>query len=127
MKVEAGQSVNITCSFVYDSPSFTVKWTRGCDHSVSLSDQTCYNGRINHSDAEFTMITTDSGTSFCKRNSILTIVNVMEIDSGIYCCHIQTVRGHKGDGSGTRLEVIPRTSIAGILFLVTYSSCYWHI
>ncbi|XP_077315501.1 uncharacterized protein LOC143935450 [Lithobates pipiens] len=107
MNVEAGQSVNITCSFVFDSPSFTAKWTRGCNHSVSLSDQTCYNGRISSNSD----LTTESGTLCYKINSILTIVNVLEIDSGIYCCHIQTVRGQMGIGSGTRLEVIQRKPI----------------
>ncbi|XP_077338921.1 signal-regulatory protein beta-2 [Lithobates pipiens] len=108
MTAKAGQSVTINCSFVYDSPSYTARWTRGCNHSVLLSDQTCYNGRISHSDVDPRNITTDSGPLCCKRYSTMTIFNLTENDSGIYCCHIQTAHGQKGDGTGTILKVIPK-------------------
>ncbi|PIN96678.1 hypothetical protein AB205_0211540 [Aquarana catesbeiana] len=74
-------------------------------------------------------ITTDSGPLCCERYSSMTIVSLTENDAGIYCCHIQTAHGQKGDGTGTILKVIPSLQIAGQVCPTTtpqiYEDCHF--
>ncbi|XP_072287330.1 hepatitis A virus cellular receptor 2 homolog [Pyxicephalus adspersus] len=122
---EPGQSAAITCSFVYDSPSYTAKWTRGCDNSLPLTDPNHSNGRIKTTHRGSS--STESESPCCERYFILTIANVTENDSGTYCCHIQTAHGQDGVGLGTKLEITQKVYIADgghkVLYNVMESFC----
>ncbi|XP_075042038.1 uncharacterized protein LOC142101484 [Mixophyes fleayi] len=106
-KAAAGESVTTTCSFVTSYPSYTVRWTLGCDNRVYLSDQPYYKHRIRVSSLESNQ--TKHGLGMSEVQTSITIANLTENDSGTFCCHVELARGEKGTGDGTRLEVTPRS------------------
>ncbi|XP_018420261.1 PREDICTED: uncharacterized protein LOC108793732 [Nanorana parkeri] len=82
---EKESSVTIECKVSSLSSSFSVFWTLGCE--------------------ERRLVGKESRVTYESLNRVITISNLTEFDSGIYCCLAETVEGKLVRGNGTRLEV----------------------
>lgn len=79
----------MNCTMNFPITPFSVIWTLDCDDPTLLGDHHLYKGRVN----------------FHFFNRQITILNVTEQDSRIYCCHVETADGKRKSGNGTWLEV----------------------
>ncbi|XP_040261876.1 uncharacterized protein LOC120977818 [Bufo bufo] len=86
---QSGDNVNINCTMKFPGTPYTVHWTLDCDGSTLLKDHPLYNGRVNFSSLRYE----------------ITIQNVTEQDSRMYCCHVETADGKIQAGRGIRLQV----------------------
>ncbi|XP_075117090.1 olfactory receptor 6C1-like [Leptodactylus fuscus] len=88
----SGDNVNMNCTASFPTTPFSVFWTLDCDDPTLLGDHQLYKGRVIF--------------RFLSRR--ITIENVTERDSGMYCCHVETADGKRYPGNGTWLEVTKR-------------------
>ncbi|XP_044124771.1 uncharacterized protein LOC122919673 isoform X2 [Bufo gargarizans] len=86
---QSGDNVNINCTFKIPRTPFTLHWTLDCDDSTLLKDLPLYKGRVNFSSVIHQM----------------TIQNVTEQDSRMYCFHVKTSDGEIQAGRGIKLQV----------------------
>ncbi|KAM4019584.1 uncharacterized protein ACNLHF_000270 isoform 2-T2 [Anomaloglossus baeobatrachus] len=105
---EVGESVTITCSFTSEFPAYSVTWTIGCNSPEKLQDNPCYQHRANITTQDNVRTPHSSELPIYEGKIILTINNLTENDSLMFCCHIKTNK-KTGTGAGTRLEVTPRS------------------
>ncbi|XP_072286887.1 uncharacterized protein [Pyxicephalus adspersus] len=82
---ELGGNVTIECNVTTSISSYAISWTLGCEMG-QLVNKSC---RV----------------TFKSLNHLITISNLAESDSGIYCCLIETTEGKLIKGNGTRLKV----------------------
>ncbi|XP_069799183.1 tyrosine-protein phosphatase non-receptor type substrate 1-like [Dendropsophus ebraccatus] len=111
VQAEAGESVTINCSFTSKSPSYSARWTIGCNHTVSLQDHPCFQHRVKLTSLDPNQ-TSHGQESNSTQETAITITNVTENDSGRICCHIRTTDRETGTGVGTRLVITARSSAA---------------
>ncbi|KAG8552810.1 hypothetical protein GDO81_003082 [Engystomops pustulosus] len=88
LKLRAGTSVTIKCPFSPDTSFFSVLWTYGFENE-HLSQHQYYRNRVTISNSSLEM----------------TISDLTEEDSGIYCCQVES--GKKIQAVGAIVEVIP--------------------
>ncbi|XP_077148625.1 uncharacterized protein LOC143809441 [Ranitomeya variabilis] len=103
---EVGKSVTITCSFTSKFTAYSVTWSIGCNSTQNLQDSPCYQHRVNISFPDAVQIPQSSQVPTYEGKTTITINNLMETDSGRFCCHIRSGR-KTGTGTGTRLEITP--------------------
>lgn len=82
---QTGGSMTIECKVSFQSSSFSVFWTLGCEDKRLIGKE----GRVTYE----------------SLNRVITISNLTEADSGIYCCLVETAEGKSARGNGTRLNV----------------------
>ncbi|XP_077148631.1 uncharacterized protein LOC143809447 [Ranitomeya variabilis] len=109
---EAGKSVTINCSFTSKFTAYSVTWSIGCNSTENLQNSPCYQHRVNISFPDAVQIPQSSQVSTYEGKTTITIHNLMENDSGWFCCHIRS-GPDTGTGAGTRLKVTPRSSSSG--------------
>ncbi|XP_073405491.1 uncharacterized protein [Dendrobates tinctorius] len=109
---EAGKSVAITCSFTSKFTAYSVTWSIGCNSTENLQNSPCYKHRVNISFPDAVHIPQSSQVPTYEGKTTITIYNLVENDSGRFCCHIRSGR-KTATGNGTRLEVTPGSSSAG--------------
>ncbi|XP_044162299.1 uncharacterized protein LOC122946623 [Bufo gargarizans] len=86
---QSGDNVNINCPNDFPRSPFTLLWTLDCDDSTLLQDHPLYKGRVIFSSGKHQM----------------TIQNVTEQDSRMYCCHLKAADGKIQAGRRIRLQV----------------------
>ncbi|XP_073454006.1 uncharacterized protein [Aquarana catesbeiana] len=82
---EPENNVTIECKVTHQMHFAHVTWTLGCEGGQPIRE----GGKVVYSSSKHK----------------ITIMNLTESDSGIYCCHVEIVDGKKARGKGTRLEV----------------------
>ncbi|XP_071980485.1 natural cytotoxicity triggering receptor 3 [Engystomops pustulosus] len=103
VQAQAGDSVNISCSFTSSSPTYTVTWTVG---ALLLQDHPCFQHRVKVSTPDHNQ--TNKVHSYESQTTV-TVLNLTENDSGIFFCHVKTGDRETGTGPGTTLVVNHRS------------------